>query len=668
MLVASPVTVFPSCVAGVKRWRARATFPALTVLLPLSSLAADLTNLSLEQLLQLGVVGASKYEQSQSRTAAAVSIITRQDIATFGWRTLAEALASLPGMHLTYNRQYSYIGTRGFGLPGDFNTRLLVTLDGLRVNDPAYDGGPVGRQFPLDMDLVERIEFIPGPGGAVHGQNAMLGVVNVITRRGDDVAGTEIALGWEAPQRTGTARASWGHRFDNGLQALLSVSGLRSRGEDLYYDFGGAGVAGLAKGLDAEHSNSLLASLGQGPWTLELAHANRRKDDPTGGYHSDPLVPGQYQADGYSLAQFQYQPPLEAQGLTLGARVFAGQERYRSILNYGGSFSFPETSDWYGLETRVVSTLWADHTVLLGLEAQRNVRYDQAVLDLDHPENNLYIPGSGYRVGLFMQDEWQFAPALTATAGLRLDRNSTTGASMSPRLALLWQARPDTVVKTLYGRAHRPPNTFERDYEDGVSQIPNPALRGEDIDTLELVADHRVDQDLSLRASAYRWVMHDVIRLATDATTGLTQYQSSGKVQAKGLELSVDKTWDGGGRLRASLSGQSTVDDHGAALQNSPRGLARLNLSQPLPWQDLRLGYEWQWDGPRLTPAGSSLPSYALSHLQLSTPSWLPGTLVSLRVHNLLDKRYAQPGSAANWQNALQQDGRSVSLRLSARF
>ena len=91
--------------------------------------ASDLTALSLEQLLDMTVVGASKYEQKQTEVAAAVRIITRDDIRTFGWRTLNDALASLPGMHGTYDRQYQYTGMRGFGLPGDYNTRVLVMVN-----------------------------------------------------------------------------------------------------------------------------------------------------------------------------------------------------------------------------------------------------------------------------------------------------------------------------------------------------------------------------------------------------------------------------------------------------------------------------------------------------------------------------------------------------------
>ncbi|HAY10639.1 MAG TPA: TonB-dependent receptor, partial [Thauera sp.] len=119
------------------------------------------------------VVGAAKYEQRQSEVAAAATVISREEIRSFGWRTLDEALATLPGVFKTYDRQYSYLGVRGFGLPGDYMTRVLLTIDGVRANEPLYDSAPLGRTFPLDLDLVERIEFIPGPGGALYGQNAM---------------------------------------------------------------------------------------------------------------------------------------------------------------------------------------------------------------------------------------------------------------------------------------------------------------------------------------------------------------------------------------------------------------------------------------------------------------------------------------------------------------
>lgn len=78
------------------------------------------------------------------------------------------ALTSLPGVYSNDDRQYTSLGARGFGVPGDFNARVLAAINGNRVNDPTCDGGPFGSQMSLDLALIERIEFNPGPGGAVN--------------------------------------------------------------------------------------------------------------------------------------------------------------------------------------------------------------------------------------------------------------------------------------------------------------------------------------------------------------------------------------------------------------------------------------------------------------------------------------------------------------------
>ena len=193
------------------------------------------------------------------------------------------------------------------------------------------------------------------------------------------------------------------------------------------------------------------------------------------------------------------------------------------------------------------------------------------MLDLSNPANDILIARKGYRVGVYAQDEWKIAESLTATVGLRFDRNNVTGTKASPRAALIWRATEDTTFKALYGRAHRAPNSFERDYADGLSQVANPALHGETIDTLEVVADRRIGRDLVLRASAYQWTIRDLITLGIDPVSGQSQYQSGMTVTARGLELSADKTWNSGARLRGSVSMQDVAYANGGGLPNSPR-------------------------------------------------------------------------------------------------
>lgn len=628
----------------------------------------DLTELSLEALLDTPVVGASKYVQTQRQVAAAISVISREEIKAFGWRTINDVLASLPGMHTTYDRQYSSVGTRGFGLPGDFDTRLLLTINGNRVNDPTYDGAPLGRVFPLDIDLVERIEFIPGPGGALYGQNAMFGVVNVVTRKGGDIGGARMAMSYQNRQAQREGRLSWGQSFDTGLDILLSASVLNSEGEDLYLDFGEAGSSGVATGLDGEHDRELFASLALGSWSLDLISGDRRKDDPTGGYFSDPLMPGQFQRDSYHIAHLQFRQGFRNDTLQLAARAFLGHHEYSSRLSYGTLFSFPAVADWRGGELSLLSTRFAGHKLLVGFEVQQNVRHDQYVKDLADPANDIAIEGSGYRAGVYFQDEWQVADRWATTLGFRIDYNDITGTKASPRAGLIWQPTAATTVKAMYGRAHRAPNAYERDYSDGLALVSNPGLGGESIETLELITDHRVGAGLALRGSIYQWTMHDVITLDTHPVSGIPQYRSGETVKARGLELSADKAWASSIRLRGSLGIQDAGQASGRDLVNSPMLLAKLNLSTRLPFAGLRAGLEWQYGGPRLTLDGTRLGGSALTNLSLGTDELAGGLEVSLGIYNLFDKRYSHPAAETNWQNAIEQDGRSLRLKLGYRF
>ncbi|MBV2262766.1 MAG: TonB-dependent receptor [Thauera sp.] len=649
---------------------------ACALTLPLAAQAEELADLSLEQLMAVPVVGASKYEQTQDRVAAAVTVITRDEIRSFGWRTLDEALVTLPGVHTSYDRQYSYVGVRGFGLAGDYMTRVLVTIDGVRVNEPMYDGAPFGRMLPLDMDLVERIEFIPGPGGAIYGQNAMFGVVNVITRKGAALDGGEFSASWQWPQATRKARVSWGKRLDNELELMVSAAILRSDGDDLWMDFGN-GDAGTVRGQDGERDQEFNLSASRGPWSFGLAHGDRRKDDPTGVFSTDAFASGTFQGDRYTVAHLGYSAAL-SDTLSLSTRAFVGDYRYESVLMYDGlPYDYPASAAWHGAELQLVSTALAAHTLMVGAEYQRNQRIDQNII---YPDAGYILRDrrDGYRAGVFVQDEWRITDTFASTLGLRADHNDITGTEFSPRLGLIWNASARSTLKLLYGRAHRAPNAYQMYYdeatlnEDGTIdafQRANPGLGGEAVDTTELVLDHRASADLHLRASLYRWKIDDLINLVADEND-VGQYQAIGSVESRGLELYADRTWHNGARLRGNLSFQHATGTAGERVENSPRVLGRLNFSTPLPNLPLRMGVELAYDGKRRSPAGDTVDAYWLSNLHLVAERWIPGAEVSLSVLNLFDEAYAHPSAGApiHTMDRIGQDGRSLRLKFDYRF
>src|SRR5205814_525609 len=95
--------------------------------------------------------------------------------------------------NITYDRNYTYVGVRGFQRPGDYNSRVLVLVDGHRLNDPIYDEAYVGTEFPIGIELIDRVELIRGPSSSLYGTNAFFAVINVVTKKGTAVKGLQVA-------------------------------------------------------------------------------------------------------------------------------------------------------------------------------------------------------------------------------------------------------------------------------------------------------------------------------------------------------------------------------------------------------------------------------------------------------------------------------------------
>src|SRR4051812_15035539 len=186
----------------------------------------SLADLSLEQLMEIPVetvVSASKYEQKITRAPASVTIVTAAEIEAYGHRTLAEVLRSVRGLDVSDDGNYSFLGARGFLRPGDYNTRVLVLIDGHRMNENIYDSVYFGRDNVIDPEAVERVEVIRGPSSSIYGSSAFLGVINLVTKRGAQLDGAAITT------ETGSfgshrGRLSYGRRLANGAEVALSAT------------------------------------------------------------------------------------------------------------------------------------------------------------------------------------------------------------------------------------------------------------------------------------------------------------------------------------------------------------------------------------------------------------------------------------------------------------
>ncbi len=652
--------------------------PLTLIALALASLSTaaraerELTELSLDQLLDLPVVSASRFEQKASETPAAVTVVSHDDIRQYGWRTLAEVLRSLRGFYVHNDRGYDYVGTRGFARPQDYNTRVLLLVDGHRVNDAVYDMAYVGTDGLIDLDIVDRIEVIRGPGSSVYGGNALFGVINLITRSGAQVGGTEIGAGVSSHQ-SAEGRATLGTRFDNGADLLASVSGLNSTGPNLYFPEFDAPATndGHTSHTDYTRQGRFFARLSQDTLSLTAAASRRAKGVPTGAYGADFNDRGHAYIDAQAYVDLAYARRLSAAS-ELSGRAFVADYSFSLPARYGSPVRNYDDAhgSWYGAEIKLVSALDARNKLVAGFEHQRNRMQNQRNYDASPYALYLNDRRHGERSGLFVQDEFQWTSELRLTVGGRYDLVTGQSGQFSPRLGAVYRLSDQTVWRAQYGSSFRAPNVYESYYSLPGVQSASSNLRPETIKTWEAGLEHYLDSRTRLLASAYVYRLNKLIDQVTETTSGLLQYTNIGRTSARGVELEAERLWAGGTRLRGSLDVQHADSSTSAALTNSPRLVGKLNLSAPLPWAGLRLGTEGQWLSARRSDTGR-VPAYGIANLTLLRPMAGDRWEWSASIFNLLDNRYHDPAAfdpGIPARDRFQQDGRSFRAKAVYRF
>ncbi|WUR15461.1 TonB-dependent receptor [[Empedobacter] haloabium] len=664
------------------RGRSPVAFAVLCLTAPLAPHAGgatpdDLTALPLEQLLQVPMVtSASRFEQPVSDAPSAVVVLTARDIREHGWRTLADALASVPGLYVTQDRNYSYLGARGFLRPGDYDSRFLLLIDGVRLNDAVYDQALIGNEGLLDMDLVARIEYVPGPGAAVYGSNALFGVINVITKAGSALAGAQASatLAGAGERRV---RASYGWHAQNGDDLLLSASAYRRRGDDLYFaEFDTPEQnGGLALGLDGERAHSVFAKAAGRGFTFSAGYVARTKDIPTASFGAVFNLPN-YTHDTQAFANLGYTRQAGA-GVLLAANAFWGRADYEGAGWYPDEEAAARRNvdgahaAWYGANLHATVTAFAGHKLVAGIEARRNARREQYNYNEAPYELLLDERRADSRWGVYLDDEIVLRPGLLLNAGLRYDRDSVIGSRVSPRAALIAQAGPRDTVKLIAGNAYRSPNAYELYYgiaaADGM--LANPGLRAEVIRTKELVWERRQNAYGKMTASLFHYRMDELITQQLDADTGMLVFRNTDRASARGVELAGERAFRSGARVRASYTWQLARDGAGAWLVSSPRHLAKLAAAVPLAGLPARLANEMQCSSARRTEHALAA-GYCVANLTLTT---LPGAFgrgigVAVSAYNLFDRRHGDPAGPAFVQEAVPRAGRTLALRLDYEF
>ena len=577
--------------------------------------------LSLEELINLPVVTASRRSELRDHTPAHVLVITAEQIRTRRYLNLADLLEDLPGvdfMRGTKSSSYNNFSVQGY----NSNNKLLIMQDGVRIDHPAGGKIPVAENFPLFH--AHQVEVVYGPAAALYGADAVAGVINIISKAPGEHQGAWVSTSrgrFDTETLAFMAAAGQPERF------AISVAGHRHHSDraplDRYYPqdfprvdattFAGEVIVPAAErepyaGTIASHNALVRLDIGD---HLSLGHQRNffRQLTSTGDRPDTALFSPAARWEtltetSYAKLRFGSGPDLRAELVLDHAQLEVNpRSQYLNIFtNFDAHGHDYVKARRTGIEQSLHWQAHRDHSVQAGLGYQDF--YALETPDLPEPYDralgpdgqNLFYQNTNLPIGIFdaryhnlygfaqLQSDWN--TRLSTMIGVRHDRHSAYGNSTNPRLGVVFRPAPQHVLKALYGEAFRAPSPEESlsafgsfsgeqdgdgNYIGSGFRVPNSALQPETAKTLSLTWDWRPRNDINLVANLYHSRIRNLI-VTLDETVP-TQYipgailsrttikGNAGEEKHTGLDLIGQWQFDLGTRWRGDLWGSLSFVD-----------------------------------------------------------------------------------------------------------
>jgi iron complex outermembrane receptor protein len=636
---------------------------------------------------------ASLKPQKVEEAPGIVSVITARQIKDMGARDLKDVLRMVPGFQLPINLFYAtQYAVRG--LKQDYNTRVLVMMDGVPLNG-VYYGQSNLNWSDMPLNNVKRIEVIRGPGSALYGTYAFSAVINIITNKAEDIKGVEFSASggsWNTQHHYLLAGKTFGD---------LSLSGYvdyrKSDGYDNYF-------------IQQDLVNILysyvpfLPSVSKAPGDVEIPLDSKRMDfrlsykdiefqfkaqDYERGFPFPAMAvtDGFYEADKSYIAQTLYKRSISDKlSLALKGNYYYhkwniyGQAYPKGIYGpllpaFGaqGFFTSGIRGDMVIEERNITLQSQFDYlvneknTLTFGIEyANMKAKKPVVLVNMDpitRLESSQLKEARGSEwgfmeqdadrdvVAFFMQDSWQLADELNVTAGLRVDHYSEFGSAINPRISLVWSLLKDTNIKLLYGHAFRAPN-FDELYSLYVGQVGNENLGPEKVRSFEIGLTHKFNPNIAASVNYFYNALTDIILPAGDivVATYPPQLVNSGKVNAQGIETEIKADFKKNTYAYFNYSYAKAKDDiTGEVIPNVANHLFNCGLNVGM-WKYLNANLNVNYVGERKRGLLTGFPdprnpvaSYSLVDLTLRAQNFWENTELILSVHNVFDTEYTDP-------------------------
>lgn len=478
-----------------------------------------LKSLSIEDLLQAEITSVSKKSESLFSAAAAVTVITGEDIERTGVRSIQDALRMVPGLNVSSIDASRYaIGSRGFN--EYFETKLLVLVDGRSTYTPLYSG-VYWNALDTVMQDIDRIEVIRGSGATVWGANAVNGVINIITKNSSDTQGGMVSASvgnFDQPD----VSARYGGTVNENITYRLYAKGYeRSSFEALEAGDANDSADSLRAGfrLDSRHSASDTFSL-KGEVFDGNADAEIQFTDFTPVFNRSLRGTETY-GGGFVIGSWEH-TFSEAVNTTL--QIYYDRTDRDSVVA-------KEVRDTIDFDFKNQLHLWDNHDIVWG------AGYRWTEDDVDGSISSTFDPKSRADElwSTFIQDDINLVDDFAwVTVGTKLEHNDYTGFEVQPSVRFRLQPDPKQLIWAAVSRAVRTPSRAEEDVSfilgSGVDSQGNVVIQ-----TLD-GSDDFESETLIAYELGYRWQPRQ--NLSFDLTTFFNDYDEIRSIEPAGISAS----------------------------------------------------------------------------------------------------------------------------------
>jgi outer membrane receptor for ferrienterochelin and colicins len=633
--------------------------------------ADDLGDMSLEELINIKVVSANRGEAASLQVPSVVTVLTEEDLSRWGAENLADGLRTASGMQIRKSPgDFPQYSASIRGNTADFlNIRTLFLIDGVQVRNPnaGFDPGWI------PLSIIKRVEIVKGPASNLYGANAFGGVINVITKSGSDMRGSD-RLGMDA---------SVGYRSQKDVVTKGEIGGVSAE---------------LNVGKDSDNWDSFFSTQYSGQNHADSSYPGHQYQDIFGklGYKVSENVDISTSAllsyDRNQVALANTDSPIhndfvhaastanfkidEDSKLSLTAHF----SQFKDFLNYTDSLEkYDNQGRVYGLSSQYSKNWNQNHSLIIGAE------FAEEKGSLETMENDYatfpptlkkagWSPESRDTFGIYSQYEYLGWTQYLPTFGVRYDTNSTYGSAVSPRIALSYLANKNTTYYGSIGSGFRSP-VFNETEIQGFGKVGNSALKPEYTTTYEvgmksvyLTAQHAI--------SLFREDISQKIDLEPVPASTLNTYANKGAASITGVE--IDGSYKPASKLRLFYN-TTLLRSHTDADQRIER----------LAEQKFVLGTDWilnKWtldfvviheaetffyNSNAAIPSDSQgrvfLPSITTANLQVKR-ELSEKSSATLYIDNITDQTYKEVFSPFVNQDGLYLPGRTLGLKLSSQF